>query len=529
VAKNFNSWPKDWPKTLSYPEIPAYAFLDQTADRVPNRIAIIFEGMELTYAELRDLSNRFATALYAMGVRKGDRVAIHLLNCPQFVIAYYGILKTGAVFTPLSPHLVAREALLQLKDSGAETLISLDTLFPTIRSIVPETAVKQVITTSLADCYSDINFVLKPVKKVEIPDTVDMVSLIEKHKANPPEVAIDVHEDLANIGYTGGTTGVPKGVMQTHHNVVTTIIQNACWLNGAEVEVVDGVLKEVFPPGIDPEKDRLVCRDREKALAVAPFFHVLGYNLYLNMSVYNGTTMVIHSRFDPRAVLEDIAKYKTNLIGGSPQLYIPLTNLLEYKSFDLSSIKVAHLGAAPVPLPILNCLLEAFSGVVIDAFGMTETTTGATVNPPDRLLIRHGSVGLPLFDTDCKVVDPITGERLPARVEGEICIRGPQVMKGYWNKPDETTEALKDGWLHTGDIGLEDEDGNFYITDRMKDMILYKGYNVYPTELANVIATSVPGCSALCCCREASQRVRRNSRCIYRTETRRKCYTRKHY
>ncbi len=489
MTKNFKSWPKDWPKTLSYPEIPAYTLLDQTADRVPHRIAIIYEGMELTYAELRELSNRFATALFAMEVRKGDRVAIHLINCPQFVIAYYGILKTGAVFTPLSPHLVAREALLQLKDSGAETLISLDTLFPTIRSIIPETDVKHVITTSLADCYSDINSIIEPVKKVEIPDTHDMVSLIEKHEANPPEVVIDVHEDLANIGYTGGTTGVPKGVMQTHYNVVSTILQNAYWLNGAEVEIVDGVLKESFPAGVNPEKDRLVCRDHEKALAVVPFFHVFGFNLYVNMNVYNGTTVVIHSRFDPNKVLKTIVKYEISLIGGSPQLYIPLTSLPEFKSFDLSSIKVAHLGAAPVPLPILDCLLEAFSGVVIDAFGMTETATGAMINPPDRLLIRHGSVGLPLFDTECKVVDPITGELLPAGEEGEICIRGPQVMKGYWNKPEETTEALKDGWLYTGDIGREDEDGYFYITDRMKDMIIYKGYNVYPTELENIIAT----------------------------------------
>ncbi len=490
MTKNFKSWPTEWPKTLSYPEVPAYAFLDQSADRVPNRIAIIFEGMELTYSELRELSNRFATALYALGVRKGDRVAIHMTNCPQFVIAYFGILKTGAIFTPLSPHLVAREALDQLNDSGAETLISLDTLFPSIQSIISETYVKQVIITSFADCYSDINTILKSVNKIEIPGTIDMVSLIAEHEANPPDINLDVHEDLANIGYTGGTTGVPKGVMQTHYNVVVNLLQNACWVNGADIEVIDGVLKEVFPKGVNPEKDRLVCRDREKAMVVVPFFHALGYNLYLNMHIYNGTTMVIHSRFDPGEILGAIVKYKISLIAGSPQLFIPLTNFPDFESYDLSSIKLANLGAAPASPTLLTSLYKAFPrGVVTEGFGMTECTVGAIVNPPIPSLTRTGSVGLPFPDTECRMVHPATGDLLPVGEEGELCVRGPQIMKGYWNNPKETAAVLKDGWLSTGDIGREDEDGYFYITDRIKDMIIYKGYNVYPTELETVIAT----------------------------------------
>ncbi len=489
MTKNFKSWPKDWPKTLAYPEIPVFAFLDQSADRVPNRIAIIFEGMELTYSELRELSNRFACALHAMGVGKGDRVAIHLPNCPQFVIAYYGILKTGAVFTPLSPHLVAREALSQLNDSGAETLISLDELFSSIRSIIPETHVRQVITTSFAGCYNEIKAILKPDKKVGIPDTIDMVALIKKHEANPPVVAIDVHEDLANIGYTGGTTGVPKGVMQTHYNVVANILQNACWQNGAQIKEINGVLKQVFPPGVNPKQDGLVCRDCEKALVVAPFFHVFGYNLNINMHVYNGATLVIHSRFDPREVLEDIVKYNISLIGGAPQLFIPLTNLPDFKSYDLGGIKWVTLGAAPLPISLLNNLLEAISGVAANGYGMTECAAGACINPPGRSLIHAESVGLPLFDTECRIVDPVTGTPLPVGEEGEICIRGPQVMKGYWNRSDETADVLKDEWLYTGDIGREDEDGFFYITDRIKDMIIYKGYNVYPTELETIINT----------------------------------------
>lgn len=490
MAKNFKSWPKDWPKTLSYPEVPAHAFLDQSADRVPNRIAIIFEGMELTFSELRELSNRFAGALHALGVSKGDRVAIHLPNCPQFVIAYYGILKVGAVFTPLSPHLVDREALAQLNDSGAETLISLDTLFPSIQSIIPETRVKQVVTTSFADCYSDINAVVKPVKKVEQPDKLDMISLLKKHEANFPDISFDVHEDLAHIGYTGGTTGIPKGVMVTHYNVVVNVLQNACWVHGAGIEVVDGVLQLVYPPGVDPARDRIVCQDREMALAVIPFFHAFGIILNLNMHIFNGTTLVIHSLFDPGEVLESIVKHKISLIAGSPQLFIPLTNFSDFTSYDLSSIKLANLGAAPASPTLLDRLKEAFSnGVIAEGFGMTECTVGAIVNPPIPSLTRIGSIGLPFPDTECRMVDLVTGEPLPVGEEGELCIRGPQIMKGYWNKPDETAATLKDGWLHTGDVGREDEDGYFYITDRLKDMIIYKGYNVYPAELEAILSS----------------------------------------
>ena len=192
MAKNFNAWPKDWPKNLNYPEIPVHAFLDQTAARVPNRLSIIFGGMELTFAELKELCDRFAAALVDMGIQKGDRVAIHLPNCPQFAIAYYGTLKVGGIFTPLSPLLSPREAVHQLNDSGAETLISLDLLYPGISGIVPETSVKRVITTSIADCFNPIIAPLKPIGKLEVPDTLDMVPLLTQYKPDFPEVPIDV-------------------------------------------------------------------------------------------------------------------------------------------------------------------------------------------------------------------------------------------------------------------------------------------------------------------------------------------------
>ena len=489
MAKNFNAWPDQWPKNLNYPEQPVFSFLDQTAARVPNRVAIIFGGMELTFAELKDLSDRFANALVSMGLKKGEKVAIHLPNCPQFAIAYYGAIKAGAVFTPLSPMLAPREATHQLNDAGAKILISLDLVYPGICAILPDTGVEKVITTSIADCYNPIIQPLKPLEKIPLPDTLDMAALLKEHPPEVPDIEIDIFNDLVHLAYTGGTTGLSKGVMLSHYNVVVNACQFAHWFSGAQIEIKDGIPTSVFPDGVDPLRDRPIVADQESALVVVPWFHAMGTVGYLNNLVYGGTTMVVFARFEPQEYIDGVKKYNATMVGGAPQLYIPLVNLPNFDTYDLSGVKLATSGAAPLALPVLDKMLEAFSGVVCEAYGMTECTMGATANPPDRAHIRQGSVGLPVFDTECKVVDLASGEDLPPGKEGEICIKGPQVMQGYWNKPEETAEVLKDGWLYTGDIGKEDEDGYFYITDRKKDMIIYKGYNVYPRELEEAIFT----------------------------------------
>jgi long-chain acyl-CoA synthetase len=487
MPKNFRAWPEQWPRSLNYPEEPIYSFLDHTAARVPNRLAIIFGGMELTFGELKNLADRFANGLASMGVEKGERVAIHLPNCPQFAIAYYGALKAGCIFTPLSPLLAPKEARYQLNDSGAGTLITLDLLYPGIAQIIPETKVERVITTSIADCYNPIIAPLKPLGKIPVPDTMEMTALLKEHPPEAPRVQIDVYNDLAHLAYTGGTTGLSKGVMLTHRNVLVNAIQFSNWPSGAQIEMRDGIPTPVFPPGVNPLRDRVTARDREVALVVVPWFHAMGTIGYLNGLVYGGTTMVVFPRFDPKEYLDGIQKYRATALGGAPQLFIPLVNLPGFDAYDLSSIKYVASGAAPLPLSILEKMLQSFSGAVCEGYGLTECTMGATCNRPHRTKIRPGSVGLPVFDTECKVVDPQTGEDLPVGQEGEICIRGPQVMKGYWNKPEETARDLKDGWLYTGDIGREDEEGFFYITDRKKDLIIYKGYNVYPRELEEVL------------------------------------------
>jgi len=489
MPKNFNAWPAQWPKSLNYPEQPVYSLLDHTAARVPNRLAIIFGGMDITYSELKILVDRFANALVSMGVKKGEKVAIHLPNCPQFAIAYYGALKAGAVFTPLSPLLAPNEVTYQLNDAEAKILISLDLVYPGVCNILPDTKVEKVITTSIADCYNPVIQPLKPLEKTPMPDTLDLATLLKENEPAVSEIEIDVHNDLAHLAYTGGTTGLSKGVMLTHYNVAVNAYQYSYWWSGAQLEIIDGIPTPVFPPGVDPIKDRLTARDQETALVVVPWFHAMGTVGYLSNLIASATTMVVFPTFDPKGYLDAIPKYNATILGGAPQLYIPLINHADFDTYDLSGIKLAASGAAPLAKSVLDKLMNAFSGLVCEAYGLTECTMGATANPPEESKIRPGSVGIPVFDTECKVVDLETGENLPPGKEGEICIKGPQVMQGYWNNPEETAAVLKDGWLYSGDIGTEDEDGYFYITDRKKDMIIYKGYNVYPRELEEIIFT----------------------------------------
>ncbi len=487
MTKNFKAWPKHWPQTQKYPEIPVYSFLESTALRVPNRIAIIFGGMELTYGELKELCDRFASALAGMGIQKGDRIAINLPNCPQFAIAYYAALRLGAIFTPLSPLLSPKEVLHQLNDSGAKAIITLDLIYPGIASIIPETCVRHVIITSIADCYNSLIAPLKPIEKIEVPEVLDMAKLIKKHTPYDQEISINVKKDLAHIAYTGGTTGVSKGVMLTHANVTANVLQFANWPNGSRTEMVGGIPTPIYPSEIAPE-DRTTSMDQETTLVVVPWFHAMGTVGYLNLMIYAGTTMVVFPRFDPVEYIEAVSKYKATLLGGAPQLYLPLINLPNFNDYDLSGIKIATSGAAPLPVVVIDKLQEAFlGGYVTEGYGLTECTMGATTNPPGRDGLKPGSVGIPVYDTELKIINPATGVTLPQGSEGEICIKGPQVMEGYWNKPEATAKVLENGWLKTGDIGKEDENGYFFITERLKDMIIYKGYNVYPRELEEVL------------------------------------------
>ncbi len=487
--KNFKCWPKFVARSLNYPEIPVFQILRSSAAKWPFRIAIIFDAMEITYSEMLILCERFAAALAGLGVQKGHRVAIHLPNCPQFAIAYYATLMNGAIFTPCSPLMVEKELEYQLNDAGAETIITLDLLYPTVEKVVPRTKIKNVIVASIPDVFPPLLTAIRPpLVKKEIPGTLDFSALLKSSKPKLPEVKIDPRKDLAHLAYTGGTTGVSKGVMLTHFNVVANVLQSAHWRTGGDVNYKDGILDVVREEG-DRKEDHAFRYSKGKNLIVTPWFHAMGIKTYLNNPIYMGETMVVFPRFDPGQFLQAIEKYEANVIGGAPQLYIPLVNHPDFKKYDLSTIRIVGSGGAPLPVPVLDQMLRSFPGVITEGYGLTEVTCVCITTLPSREGLKPGSVGLPIADTEVKIVDLETGrEELPPGEVGEICIKGPQVMQGYWNKPQETKNVLRDRWLYTGDIAREDEDGYFYIVDRKKDMLIYKGYNVYPRDLEEIMA-----------------------------------------
>ena len=483
MPKNFSAWPAGLPRSLYYPEAPIYTVLDDAARRVPDRTALMFFDRPLTYLQLRDLADRFASVLVEAGVKRGDRVALNLPNCPQFAVAYYGLLKAGAVFSPVSPLLAPGEVEYQLKDSGADTIVTLDLLYPGIQPVLDKVGLVRRYVVKLDEALAP----LAPPSGHDFPGARSFNKALLEHDPLSAPVEIDPALDLGHIAYTGGTTGLSKGAMLTHKNVLTNVIQNCMLVLGARIEEVPGEVRISYPGGQAGGWEGIFKRDSETALMVPPWFHAMGA-VALNNHVFLGSTIVVFPRFDPAAFLAAAEKYRATFMNGAPSVYRLVLDHQDFTGRELAGIKWAVSGAAPLPVSLLERMLACIPGVITEGYGLSECTSAAAVNPPSRSGMRPGSIGLPLFDTELKVADPATGEALPPGSEGEICIKGPQVMLGYWNKPEATAEVLKDGWLHTGDIGREDEDGYFYITDRIKDMILYKGYNVYPRELEEILS-----------------------------------------
>lgn len=460
------------PPSLTYPDLTLGNMLAQTVLKYPDHTALLFFGKKISYSELDALTNRFAHALSGLGIKKGDRVALMLPNIPQMVIAYYGTLRLGAIAVATNPLYHEHELEVQLKDSGAETLVAVDMFYPVISPVLPKTSVKHLVLCGIKDYLPFPLNLLYPIKaKMEkqwvsvkrVPPIYDFVSLLNEAKATP--LSADVSpDDVAIFQYTGGTTGIPKGAVLTHRNLVVNAVHNKAWLTqGKEGE--------------------------ERLLAVIPFFHVYGMTTAMNLGVLLGAELILLPKFHTKEVLETINKHRPTIFPGIQAMYLAIGNYPKIEKYDLTSIKAAISGAGPLMHEVQERFEHLTKSRIVEGYGLSEASPVTHCNP---ILGKRkiGSIGLPFPDMDAKIVDLETGEKeLPVGETGELVVKGPQVMKSYWNKPDETAHALRNGWLHTGDIAKMDEEGFFFIVDRIKDMIKTVGENVYPREVEEVLFT----------------------------------------
>ncbi|HEU4324470.1 MAG TPA: long-chain fatty acid--CoA ligase [Roseiflexaceae bacterium] len=480
----FNSYEPGVPTSISYPEMALGDFLTETARKYPYNTATNFVlsylaggrftvGGKLTYRKLNELVDRFATALYQLGVRKGERVALMLPNSPHFVIAFFGAMKLGAVVVNNNPTYTSRELKHQIEDSGAETIVILNLFWPRLREVKSETPLKRVIVAHVFDTLSFPSKTLVKLKQRRDPEWVDVQpeqdifffeQLLNQYGPTPPKAEI-APDDIALFQYTGGTTGLPKAAMLTHRNLVANVHQIASWMTKGD-------------PG------------NEKVMAAIPFFHVYGMTVAMIYGIHLGAELVIVPNPRPiENVMQVIQQERCTVYPGVPAMYIGIVNNKRVQEFDLRSIKACISGSAPLPMEIQEKFGDLTGGRLVEGFGLTEAAPVTHCNPVYGTR-KSGSIGVPMPGVEARIIDLETGADLPigGDKEGELLVRGPQIMKGYWNRPDETAETVdSEGWLHTGDICKTDSDGYFFIVDRKKDMINASGFKVLPRDVEEVL------------------------------------------
>lgn len=456
--KHYDFWV---PAELNLPRQPLYQILQIASSCFRDKPATGFLGAFLTFGEVKAQVDRLATALAKLGVVKGDRVGIMLPNCPQYLISFFAIVRLGAIVTNVNPIYTPREVEAVAKDSGMKAIIVLNLMAQTVLSVRGNTAIENVIVTSVQE-YS-----ANPEIAPAVPaGTLAFGELTgESAQIDLPRVGITPEEDVAVLQYTGGTTGVPKGAMLTHYNLYANVIQSYVW--GRE----------------------LTQRGDERYLMVIPYFHIYGQTVGMLLGTWNGAMQIPVPKFDPDALIQAIKTYKPTFFPGVPTLYISMLNHPEIKTCGLEYVRRFNSGSAPLPVEVIEQFEQLSGAMLYEGYGLTETSP-TTHSTPTLARRKPGSIGLTYPSTEAKIVDLETGtQEVPLGHEGELCIRGPQVMKGYWNRPDETAIALRDGWLYTGDVARMDEDGYFYIVQRKKDMIIVSGFNVYPNEVEDVLFT----------------------------------------
>jgi len=453
------------PHSISYPHIPVHRLLEEAAAEDPDAPCTNFFGKRLSFQQIDDLANRFAAAIRSMGVQPGDRLALLLPNSPQFVIAYYGAHKAGAIVVPLNPLYTEHELSFHFADSGAETVVTVPMFLDKVAGLRSTTPLQRVICSPIADFLPFPLSLLqglqerKMVRASGIKDLPDLKQLLQREGASDFEsVPVDPQE-MAVLIYSGGTTGVAKGIMLSHYSLVANAYQIAAW---------GGLGK------------------KERILAVIPLFHGYGMSVTMNAPVLRSSEIVLLPRFSARQVLRTIQKTRPTFFIGVPTMFVALSSLPGVQRYDLSSLQGIFVGAAPLTRAIKDDFEGKTGGRMIEGYGLTESVT-AIMSNPYKGKHKVGSIGIPFPDVETKIVSLDDERDLPPGELGEIVLRSPTLMKGYFKDPQETAKTIKDGWLYTGDIGYMDEDGYFYITDRKKELIIVGGFNVFPREIDELI------------------------------------------
>jgi len=420
------------------------------------KTALTFYGTTFEFERLQALVEKMAGSLAASGVGKGDRVALMLPNCPQYVISFFATVRLGAIVTQLNPMYVEREIEHILTDSGAETIVVYKDMYPRVRNVLPATNLRNVVV---------VDFDGEPAGLE--PGHRSFGDFLQTDAPPAPQVPIDPAEDVAALQYTGGTTGVSKGAMLTHRNLVANVQQAL----------------DLF---ID---DPAAFSNNQKVMGILPMFHIFGLTCVMLFGIKQGLDQLLLPKFDPQEVMDLVRENRPVMFSGVPTMYMALNaggaDLMEY---GFGNVRTYNSGGSALPVPLKRSFEEKVGRPLFEGYGLSEASPVTHFNPPFSGDAREGSIGVPVPSTDARIVDVETGEReMPVGEPGELVIKGPQVMKGYLNMPTETADTLRGGWLYTGDMARMDEDGYFYIVDRKKDMILASGYNVYPREIEEVL------------------------------------------
>jgi long-chain acyl-CoA synthetase len=452
---------KGVPATVEVPPKSVLQVFDEATERAPERPAVVFYGRTISYRELREATDRLACALAELGVRKGDRVALYLLNSPQFIIAYFGALKCGATVTPISPVYTSHEVRYQLHDSGARAIVCQDILYEKVAK--SGAAPELVVVTNVNEYLPALKRLF--TKRTEVPQSAHWLQeLLKKYPPKPPAVAIDPKSDLAALPYTGGTTGNPKGVMLTHHNLVAA-------------QVMGRAAFSTFEPG------------KEVILAFLPFFHIYGQVVIMLSGLAQGNLLLLFTSPDTEAILEAMERYRASVFYGVPTLYEYLKDHKDTNKADWKRLKLVLSGADTLHESTMQGWARRTGSHIIEGYGLSETCATSHVNPLDRP--KTGSFGCPIPSMQAAVIDPESLEFVPPGATGELVLAGPNVMQGYWQRPEESARAFleKAGlrWLRTGDLVRMDAEGYFHFYDRSKDLIKFKGHSIFAKDVEDVL------------------------------------------